>query len=72
MPLLYFLIWLHCSMCHPCCDVGSFVVHELQVVLMVKNLPASAGDIPGLGRLDLSGLGRSLEEGMAAHCSILA
>ena len=53
MPLLYFLIWLHCSMCHPCCDVGSFVVHELQVVLMVKNLPASAGDIPGLGRLDL-------------------
>ena len=46
------------------CDVGSFVVHELQVVLVVKNLPASAGDIPGLGR--------SLEEGMAAHCSILA
>ena len=33
------------------CDVGSFV-HELQVVLVVKNLPASAGDILGLGRLD--------------------
>ena len=30
---------------------------------MVKNLPAGAGD---------PGLGRSLEEGMAAHSSILA
>ena len=33
------------------------------VVLVVKNPPANAGSIPGLGR--------SLEKGMAAHSSIL-
>ena len=37
---------------------------------MVKNPPASAGDIRDKG--SLSGSGRPLEEGMATHCSILA
>ena len=38
-----------------------------QVMLVIKNLPANSGDadlIPGSGR--------SLEEGMATHSSILA
>ena len=41
-----------------------------QVVLVVKNLPANAGDID----MQLQSLGRedSLEEGMATHSSILA
>ena len=34
---------------------------------MVKNLPASAGDV-----VSIPGLGRSLEEEMATHSSILA
>ena len=37
---------------------------------MVKNLPANAGDIRDEG--SISGLGRSLEKGMAIHSSILA
>ena len=37
-----------------------------QVVLVVKNLPANAGDIRSLGRED------PLEEDMATHSSILA
>ena len=37
---------------------------------MVKNLPASAGDIRTMG--SISGLGRSPGEGMATHSSILA
>ena len=47
-----------------------------QVVLVVKNLPAHAGDIRDVGLIP--GLGRSpgwedpLEEGMAAHSKILA
>ena len=41
-----------------------------QVTVAVKNLPANAGDI---GDADLiPELGRSLEEGMAAHSSIVA
>ena len=40
------------------------------VALVIKNLPANAGDI---GDADLiPELGRSLEEGMAAHSSIVA
>ena len=38
-----------------------------QVALVVKNLPANAGDL-GL----IPGLERPLEEGMATHSSILA
>ena len=38
--------------------------------VMVKSLPASAGDIRDAGLIP--GLGRSLEEGMAVHSSILA
>ena len=41
-----------------------------QVALVVKNLPANAGDIRGLG--SIPGLGRSLEKKMATHSSILA
>ena len=41
-----------------------------QVSLVVKNLPANAGDVRDSG--SIPGLGRSLEEGMAPHSSILA
>ena len=37
---------------------------------MVKNLPANAGDLRGVG--SNSGSGRSLEEGMPTHSTILA
>ena len=37
---------------------------------MVKNLPASAGDIRDVGSIPRSG--RPLEEGMVTHSSILA
>ena len=40
------------------------------VVLVVKNLPANAGDVRDMGLTP--GLGTSLEEGMAIHSSILA
>ena len=38
--------------------------------LVVKNPPASAGDVKDSG--SISGSGRSLEKGMATHSSILA
>ena len=41
-----------------------------QVVLVVKNLPANAGDIREEG--SIPGLEDPLEEGMVAHSSILA
>ena len=41
-----------------------------QVALVVKNLPAISGNIRDIG--SIPGLGRSLEEGMATHSSILA
>ena len=40
------------------------------MVLVVKNLPASAGDIRDVG--SIPGLGRSLEEGMETNSSIFA
>ena len=40
-----------------------------QVVLVVKNLPANAGDLRDMG--SILGSGRSPEEGMATRCSIL-
>ena len=40
------------------------------MVLVVKNLPANVRDIRDVGLLP--GLGRSLEEGMETHSSILA
>ena len=40
-----------------------------QVSLVVKNLPANAGDIRHTGLIP--GSGRSPEEGMATHCSTL-
>ena len=47
---------------------GMVVLGASQVAVMIKNLPANAGDIRGrpLGQED------PLEEGMAMHCSILA
>ena len=41
-----------------------------QVALVVKNLPANAGDVRDAG--SVPGSGTSLEEGMATHSSILA
>ena len=44
-----------------------------QVVLLVRNLPANAGDITYRGSVPHGGSGEyPLEEGMAAHSSILA
>ena len=40
------------------------------MALVVKNLPVNAGDIRDVG--SISGLGDSLDEGMANHSSILA
>ena len=40
------------------------------MTLVVKNLPANEGDIRDVGLIP--GLGRSLEEEMATHSSILA
>ena len=37
---------------------------------MIKNLPANAGDVRDMGLIP--GWGRSLEEGIATHSSILA
>ena len=41
----------------------------LQAALVVKNLPASLGDMRNTG--SIPGLGRALEKGMTTHCSIL-
>ena len=41
-----------------------------QVVLVVKNSTANAGDVRDMG--SIPGSGRSLEKGMATHSSILA
>ena len=41
-----------------------------QVALVMKKLPARAGDLRGASLIPRSG--RSLEEGMAAHSSVLA
>ena len=41
-----------------------------QVVLVVKNLPANAGDVRDAG--SIPGRGRSPGEGMATHASTLA
>ena len=43
---------------------------NLQVTQVVKNLPTTAGDVRNTG--SIPGLGRSLEEGMVTHSSILA
>ena len=40
------------------------------MVLVVKNLPASAGNIRDMA--SIPGLERPLEEGMATHSSVLA
>ena len=50
-----------------------FFIHSngaFQVVLVVKNLPANAGDARDAGLIP--GSGRFLEEKMATHCTILA
>ena len=50
--------------------IYTYVRGASQVVLVVKNPPANAGDIRDAG--STPGLGRSLEEGMATHSSALA
>ena len=45
-------------------------IGDSQVVLVAKNLPASAGDISTAG--SISGREDPMEEGMATHSSILA
>ena len=51
-------------------DPGYQICLASQVALLVKNLPAIAGDIKNVG--SIPGSGRSLEENMATHSSILA
>ena len=46
------------------------VLSASQVMLMVKNLPASAGDIADVG--SVPGWEDPLEEGMTTHSSVLA
>ena len=48
---------------------GHLVAQASQVMLVVKNLPASAGDTRDAG--SIPGLGRSPEEEMTTHSSIL-
>ena len=45
-------------------------IRDFQVAPEVKNPPANTGDIRDMG--SIPGLGRSLEEGMATHSSILS
>ena len=49
---------------------GLLGFYASQVVLVVKNPPAKAGDVRHTGLIP--GSGRSLEEDMATHSSILA
>ena len=62
---------------HPCCCKRHFFILLLcwevrasQAVLMLKNPPASAGDMRGMG--SVPGQEDPLEEGTATHFSILA
>ena len=48
----------------------TFSIRASQVVLVVKNLPANAGDSREVG--SIAGLEDLLEEGMATHSSIFA
>ena len=50
--------------------LGYPVTWASQVALVVKNLPANAGNVRDLG--SIPGLEDPLEEGMATHSSILA
>ena len=47
-----------------------YPIQASQVVLVVKNLPANTGDAGDVGLIP--GLGRTLEEGMKTHSTILA
>ena len=49
---------------------GCGIYRASQEALVVKNPPANGGDI--IDTRSVPGLGRSLEEGIATHCSILA
>ena len=66
---------LHCQhlfkiLCMYLCFLGGYRgCWASQVVLVVKNPSANAGDIRDM--VSIPGSGRSLEEGMAAHFSIL-
>ena len=49
--------------------IPSFLMITNQVALVVKNLPANAGDVRDVG--SIPGSEDPLEEGMATHSSIL-
>ena len=49
---------------------STYIIYGFPAGAMVKNPPARAGGIRGLG--SVPGLGSSLEEGMAIHPSVLA
>ena len=63
--LLLVLAILHSNITY-----GLLGFYASQVVLVVKNPPAKAGDVRDTG--SIPGSGRSLEEDMATHSSILA
>jgi len=54
----------------PCLSENICTHGASQVALVVKNPPANTGDIRNMG--SFPGSGRSPEEGMATHSSILA
>ena len=60
-------IFLHKYFCN---SAIKYSINIFQVTLVVKNQPANTGDVRDVG--SIPGSGRSLEEGMAAHSSILA
>ena len=57
--------WWECKLIQSLYRTG-----DSQVALVVKNLPANAGDVRDMG--SIPGLGRSLENEMATHSRILA
>ena len=51
-------------------ELMCYIYFYTLVLLVIKNLPANAGDVRDMGLI--SGLGRSLEKSMSIRCSILA
>ena len=76
MALAYFFLALHIPvtystiLCLPSKMQEVYSLEASQVALVVKNLPAKAGDVRDLG--SIPEWGRPLEKGMATHSSILA
>ena len=62
--------FLHCEASALPCPILLFGSRASQVVLVLKSLPAKAGEVGDLGLIP--GSGRSPEEGVEIHSSILA